>query len=340
MIEVRVDGIPLRQIGAHSPVTIETSEHGFERAAWAMRPKLRHPALRGRATVQVSDSGYPIGNATLLEPSSDGNYAALGGWHQAETASCFNTSNAITSDIAAAIDGAQARGELTTWTRFPDFNPGVWLADTTAPQELTLAQLLDGYAAEVGRRWRVDSNFITVPAPPTAPQWLVPHAVAAEGLTPAEDTFYTHLFGTYMDTATTTTSTVVGNAEAAAYFGRRTRRVDLTPGGVMNLAKAQGILNGMLARAGARMGWAQGLDLAYGQITNAGGRPAPLAQIRSGQMIRLSGVIDASRVGYFPGYIDVEIATTSYTDGGNRIRITPVGYAARNLDEILTLALE
>lgn len=339
MINITVDGIPLSRIGPHSPITVETSEHGFERATWAMNPTLRHPALRGRALVQVTDAGFPIGAATLLEPGTTGNYTALGVWHQAETAGCYTTGSAPTSDIGDAIDGAASRGELA-WGRRADFDPGPWLA--TNADELTLAQLLDGYAAEQGARWRVDTLTpgIELRTPPTTPQWIVPHAVAGEGLVPAEDTFYTHLTGTYLDTATTTDTETVGNAETAAVLGRRTRRVDLTPAGVMTGAKAISILNGMLARSGARMGWGQTLDLAHGQILNTGGRPAPLAQITSGQMVRLAGVVDTSRVASIPGYQDVEISTTTYTDGERRIRIAPVGYAARRLDEILTLALE
>jgi hypothetical protein len=62
-----------------------------------------------------------------------------------------------------------------------------------------------------------------------------------------------------------------------------------------------------------------------------------LAQVQAGQMVRLAGTVDTSRANLMTAYTDVVIGTSRYTDGSGQIALTPIGYAARNLEDILTV---
>lgn len=339
MLSIKVGGQRLSTIGANGPVTVEYGIHGLESASWEMNPGIAHPALRGMSFVQVYDGGFPIGDAILQEPGADGTYAARGIWRMCESALCIDVGGELTTVPDDAIAGALARGEIS-FGAAASISTTAW---STEPQpDLTLAQLLSGWANEAGLRWFVDTaaTGIQVSADPTTPRWLVPHAVYGRGLAPAEDGFYTHLIGAFMDSPSTYAQATVGSDEAADAFGRRTGLVDLSPKGVITLAEAEAVLTGMFLLSGARMGWAEALELGYGQITNSGGRPAALTQIRDGQMVRLAGTVDTSRANRMPAYTDIVIGATKHTEGSGSITITPVGYAPRSLSDILTIAVD
>lgn len=337
MLSVKIGGAWLSSLAAYGPVTVEFGEHGSEAASWEMDSTFRHPLLRGSQTVQIYDGGFPIWSGRLVEPGSGGEFSALGAWRQAETALAMNTSNVPTTVPNDAIAGAVSRGEIS-WTG--TVSAATW-GGTNPDPKMTLATLLDGYADEAGLRWYVTpANTVTTQADPTTPQWLVPHAVAGRGLTPADDDFATHLVGTYLTGTSTYSSRTIGSASSATVFGRRTKWVDLTPMGVISAARADSVLTGMFLLSGARMGWGEGLELSRSQITTMGGTLAPLAQISSLQMIRLAGTIDTSRANLLSAYTDIVIGTSRYTDGSDEITLTPMGYAPRNLEDVLTVAVE
>lgn len=336
MLSVKVAGSWLSTIGGYGPVTVEFGEHGSEAASWDMSPTLRHPALRGNKFVEVFDGGMRIWVGTLLEPGSDGAYAAQGIWHQAEGVPTLASGGAMTTVPDQAIFGAASRGEIS-WNYAGSFSSTAW---ASANGEIDLAQLLSGVAAEAGLRWSVSPSLVvSMSADPTAPRWKVPHAVAGRGLTPAEDEFASHLVGTYLVSAGVSATETVGSADAAAAFGRRSVPVDLTPLGFISSARANSILTGMFLRAGARMGWAEGLDLAEGQITTLGSPPAALAQVQAGQMVRLAGTVDTSRAGRVPSFTDIVIAKSRYTEGSGRISLEPYGYAPRTLRDVLDVSM-
>ena len=339
MLSLKVGGQWLRQIGSYGPITVEYGVRGLDAVSWSMNPRLTHPLLRGMAPIQVFDGGFPIGDAVLQEPGGDGSYAARGLWRMCETALCMDTGGSLTAIPDNAIAGALSRGEIT-YGAAASVSTIAW--SSTPQPDMTLAELLNGWSQQAGLRWRVLTSTpgIEAVADPTTPQWHVPHAVYGRGLTPAEDEFYTHLVGWYMTSPTTFAPATVGSAEAAAVFGRRTGTVDLTPKGVISPAEATSVLTGMFLLSGARMGWGEGLELGYGQITTPGGTPAPLAQVRAGQMIRLCGTVDTSRANRMPGFTDLVIGTSKYTDGSNTITLTPIGYAPRTLSDILSVAVK
>lgn len=336
MLSVRVGGQWLSSIAAYGPVTIEDGEHGSESASWQMSPTVQHPALRGNRLVQVYDGGLCVWLGTLIEPGATGDYSARGIWHQAESAPALNASGDVTAWPNDAIAQTFARGDIS-WQGSVAAADGEWV---DANSGLDLAGLLNGYTAERATRWTVSpTGVVSASADPTTPSWLVPHAAMGRGLTPAEDEFATHLVGTYLVSAGVIATETVGSDETAAAFGRRSIPVDLRPLGFITPAKATSILTGMFLRAGARMGWAEGLELAHGQITTLGGIPAPLTQIRAGQMVRLAGIVDTSRANRLPAYTDIVIAKSRYTDGSGRIVLEPYGYAPRTLGDILDVSM-
>ncbi|MDF1603405.1 hypothetical protein [Nocardioides sp. YIM 152315] len=343
MFHPKVDGLWLRAIGGFSPVTVtHTWPHGFDSATWEMDPRFHHPSLRANAPVTIYDGGVPIGFGRLQEPGENGEMVVNGLWQQTRHSPCLTAAGGFTTTPNSAIDGAISRGDVT-FTRPASISSTGWI--TTANGELTLEQLLDGYTAEAGMRWGVDNyGRVEVKADPTAPMWHVPHAVAGRGLQPAEDEFYTHITGRFITSYGTSGPVydvrTVGSDDAADYFGRRGVQVELEDLGVITAAKAISIITGIFLRSGARMGWSEGLDLTYGQIVTPGGVPAPLNQVQAGQMVRLAGVVDGSRAYTLGMSQDVVLGRSTYTDGSDRISLSIVDQAPRNLADVLKVAVE
>lgn len=341
MLSVKVDGWWLSQIGAYSAPSVSHSwPGGSESASWEMDPGVFHPSLRGSAPVTIYDGGIPIWAGTLMEPNGDGSYDAIGLASQAAGVPCLTVGGLPTTVPNEAIDGAIARGDVQWAPRGITVLPTAWApaADVGA---LDLKQLLDGYADEVGMRWQITpTGAIEMKADPTAPQWIVPHAAAGTGLTPAEDEFYSHLVGYYLSAVDTYASETVGSDEAAAAFRRRTGPVDLTDLGVIDSTRATDILTGMFLKVGARMGWAEQLTLSHGQITTLGGTPASLKQVQAGQMIRLAGVVDTSRANRLGTSIDVVIGNSQHAGEEDQVTLKPLGYASRTLADVLKVAIE
>lgn len=340
MITAKVNGTWLSSLSryGHGPFTVEYGLHGLSSVTWEMEEGLRHPLLTGNANVDVFDGGYRIGTCRLVDPSTTGKFMARGLYHQAFNNYALGQLQDITAIPYDAVQWAINRFDIN-WSAVDPSVPfaAPWGSPT---QPMTIADLLDGSAGELSMRWFVDVDKVCyMAADPVVPQWVVPHAVAGRGLTPAEDEFFTHATGRYRDSGGVYRTTTVGDADAAAVFGRKVDIIDLTDLGNTTQARANQVLSGYLARAGARMGWGETLDLGYGQITTPGGRPAPLNQIRSRQMIRLAGTVDTSRAYVVRTYTDIVADTVKYVDGSQRISITPVGYAPRNRDDLLKLAI-
>jgi hypothetical protein len=342
MLRLKVGSYWVSSIGAYGPVSIgHVWPGGLDTVSWEMAPGTNHPALRGSALVTVYDAGVQIGVASLVEPGTDGMFEATGLHRQAASGPCLTTGAAFTTIPNDAVDGAIARGEVQ-FTRPTSISTVAW-APAAENGQFDLKQLLDGYAAEAGLRWYIDNRGALMTAvDPTTAVWHVPQAVFGRGLTPAEDDFYTHLIGRYIFTTPVAHSVqTVGSAEAATAFRRRTKEVDLTSLGVITGNRALDVLNGMFLKVGARMGWAEGLELSVGQVLTVGGTvETNLSKVEAGDMIRLRGTVDVSKPNRAPGFTDIVIASSKYTEGSGRISLTPIGYAPRNLGDLLTLAAE
>ncbi|MDR7253702.1 hypothetical protein J2X46_002692 [Nocardioides sp. BE266] len=342
MLSVRIGSRDIRDLGmgGHSPVTVKYGRHGSEEASWQMEPNRSHPLVVGNASVSVWCGGFRIWVGTLVEPAGDGNFSARGLWRQGERVYPMDAAgNIVTIIDTAVIASVNTRQELT-WG-LPFSISGTPWADFGTPSEMTLIELLDGYAAENGLNWYISAHDrgLYMEALPSTPQWVVPNAVVGRGLTPAEDEFYTHLAGRYLDGSGNYQTEIVGSAEAATVFGRRTKLVDLTDIGNTTNTRAASVLQGMLLKSGARMGWGEGLELAHGQITTPGGRAATLNQIQSLQMVRLCGTVDMSRPRLLRSNTDVVLETVTYTDQSEKITATPFGYAPRSFEDAWNEAL-
>lgn len=339
MLTARINGRRLGSIGAHGPITVEYGLHGSEAASWSMSPTLTHPELKGNALVEIYDGGFLIWCGTLVEPGGNGSYSARGIWHKAAGLYPLDYLDNLTTNIDAALYGAIVqRGELPGWTQPVSISAVDWAAEPTPDMKLT--DLFDRFAAENALNWYVTpSRAIVFEVLPTTPSWSVPQAVAGRGLAPAEDEFFTHLAGTFLDSVSGVHKTAtVGSAEAEQVFSRRMALVDLSDLGATDSIRAASVLTGMLLKSGARMGWAEGLELGHGQITTRGRRAAPLEQITSLQMVRLEGVVDQSRPYLLRTYVDIVLQGVKYTDGSRRITLTPLGYAPRTMGDVLSLA--
>ncbi len=341
MFSIKLNGRWLRQIAGYSPPTVEFGLHGLEAASWEMSPTFRHPTLRAGVAVQIYDGGAPHAFGYLLEPGSDGQISAVGLWREAETTPCLDQFGALTRNPFQAVYGARARGDVR-WGQ--QATSGLVDADwsTDVSTDMSLADLLDSWAAGAGLRCSINGNGeFEAKVDPTVPQWHVPHSVAGRGLTPAEDEFYTHVTGTYLSSPGVFGSRTIGSTEAAVVFRRRTLDVGdhLINKGVISAATADAELSGIFLKVGARMGWAEGLELSRGEIVNGGGIPAPLNQVRAGQMIRLRGTVDVSRANRIAAFADVLIASSKYTDGSAEISLAPYGYAPRNFAGVLEEAV-
>lgn len=330
----------MQEIGPFGPVTVEHSwPHGSESASWEVRTDLTHPALRGGALVQIFDGGLPVWFGYLNEPTAgSGQLEAIGSWREAERLPAVDAAGAPSSvpdvtTVAAGVNYGIRWGVPTSLSAVP------W--STAADFSMSVTELLDNWSAGAGKRWYVDpTGLVLASADPTTPTWHVPNAVIGKGLTPAEDEFYSHIRGFYFSATGVVSTVVKGDANAAALFRPRYGTADLTPKGVISAATAQAEVDNMFALSGARMGLAEGLELSTGQITTPGGTPAPLSQVTAGQMARLVGVVDTSRPNLMTSNYDVVIGSSKYTDGSGRITLKPIGYAARNLADVLKVAVD
>lgn len=339
MLHPKIDGVWLRQIGRFAEVQyVETWPGGCESASWAMPEGTTHPALRPGASVEIFDGGVPRWKGTLDEPGSDGRFTAKGLHVLAREAQAIDSLSRPTRNVDWATADAWTRGALPGWqnprTTSPRPVPEGSLFGSTDNSDLTVAQILDGWAAASGKRWGVNERgALVVAADPTVPSWEV-HPNAVGGALTLEDDYATHLVGKYLDTTGQVSAVIHGDQTAADRWGRREVIVDLLPMGKISSATALSTIQGMFSLVGARMGFAEGLELASGQITREG-IPAPLSMIRAGQMIRLHGVADLTRPFARKSYLDVVIGRVTYTDGAQTVQIAPVGMSPRNLADIL-----
>lgn len=340
MLTVRVGGAWLHSIGSYAELAYShTWPHGSEAASWRMPFGTRHEVLRGGALVEIFDGGVRIWRGRLSEPSAGGEFAASGSWHEGEGVYALDGSGNATNVPDTAIDAAIARGAITG-TRPASLSAASW---GTAGEPMSLTQLLDEAMAGLAKRWYVDADGAwKASTDPTTPSYYVPHAVAGHGLTLADDSYYSHLVGRYVTAwgpPVVYASLTVGDAAAAAKWGRKEGLVDLTQMGVITAPTATTELTNRLALVGARMGFAEGLELGPGQLTTPGGTAVTLTIPQAGAMVRLLGVRDETRTTANLPYTDIVMGESSYSDETDLLSLKPVGMAARNLADVLKVAV-
>lgn len=334
----KIEGVWARQIAAFGEVEIEHAwPHGNESASWAFPPGTSHKALHAGASVEIFDGGLRVWKGILQEPGLDGAMKARGLWSEGLDALAIDSVARFTTNPDYAVNDGIARGALTWKTTRGGVQelPSAAIS-TDANVILSVSGLLDAWAAKEGKRWGIDPDGnLRHYADPTTPSWHVPHAAAGRGLTPADDDFATHLYGIYNIGGDERGLVTVGDADAQTAYGRRVERtVDLTNLGPIPASQATTALQNTLALAATRLRFADGLDLTHGQITTPGGAPAPLSQVRAGQVVRLHGVKDPRGVNGIRNYTDVLIGKSTFRTETQTLSIAPVNAAPRGLEGV------
>lgn len=325
-----VNGRWLSEVGSWSGLKFSHGPHGALRASWQMREGIRHHNIRAGALVTLMQGGLPVWRGFLNEPGRDGAMSGLGLWEEAKGAAALDGTNNPTSEPRDAVGRAVLRGALR-WGSREELYPGEAKQWTDAPYpNQSVADLLDKVATDTGTRWFIDdySAMLRTAPDPTVPKWMVPHAVAGSGLTPADDNVATHLIGSFFS-APGTPGTAIRGAVGPSGL-RIEQHVNLSDRGFITQAEAEAILDAMLGTGVGQIGWADGLSLGRGDLFTLGGSVASPSLPRPGQMIRLAGVWD-DRLASPTGYTDVVIEETEYDEDGDRVQVKPKGLQARTL---------
>jgi hypothetical protein len=336
MLHPRIGGTWLRAIGGWSDLTMSHAwPHGSDQLSLTMSAGTSHPALVRGALVQCYDGGVCVWCGRLGQPGENGSVSAVGLWDEANSVYALDGSGNATNVPDTAIDAAIARGAVT-WTRPASLSAASW---GTAGEPMLLVELLDKAMAGLNLRWWVDATgVVQAAADTTTPAYYVPSAAAAYGPTLVDDNYFSHLIGRYLvSTGPDVYATVTaGDTAAAARWGRREAPVDLTPMGVISGATALLQVQRRLLLTGARLGFGESLNLGYGQITTPGGTPVALTMPRAGEMVRLLGVRNPATAA---PYYDIVIGRSSYKDGDATVQLSPVELSARNLSDVLQVAV-
>lgn len=332
MIHPKVGGRWLREVGSWGDVEFTTSLRGSDTAKWTMQSGT-HPEVPRGSPVVLYKGATSLWAGTVTEPGTE-EFNCAGLWAQAIGAMALDGSGLASWVPDTAIDAAISRGAVT-WTRTSS------LSTSAIPNDgkpISLATLLDTWADTTGVQWKVgpegDVSSYTI----GGPDWHVAPGVGRLSL--ADDSFATHLVGWYLVNTTPTYGVVtVGNAAAAAKWGRREEVVDLIPLGVISSGTATTTLTAMLANGAARLNYAEGLELGAGQLLNTGGGAAALEVVSAGQVVRIHGIGDETDSSLLTTYTDITLGTTRYVDGERTVSMTPRGMAPRDLKSVLTLAV-
>lgn len=323
-IWLRIGGYPATEIAAHTPPTWETwADGGTGSITWefALTPRSQHQALRNRALVEVMCGPVPLAAALMTDPDrTTWQCTAYGLAADARHFLALDSGGSNTRNVATAITQAIAAGWKAT---NPDAIAGTASGDATG-NPITLGQLLDERAQELGHRWRVGGNRqLSIGADPVKPQWIASPDSAAFGTTNEDRA--TRLYGRYLDSTTSTYLTAVAGSGAPA------DAVDLTERGAMTGAQAVTILTNALARDRSQTAWTNGVTLTRDQMQTMGGTPAFLPSVRAGQMMRSFGLSYGTQA----LALDTVIGKTRYTAGEDVIYVEPVNTAPRSFADVI-----
>lgn len=339
MTSLRIDGVWATGIAAWGGLEwVTKSQGGMHEITWSMDTDttFRHPALRTGVLVEVFDGPARIGAGTLQEPDvASGSFVAMGLYRSAERFLCLDGSGNGTSIPNTAIDQAIVRG--LPWKRRQSFFASRFTPDgaTDNPAATNyLNTLLDGVADQFTTYWLIDRDgYVLTRVADTEPTWLLPPGLTDLGV--AEDEYASDLYGRRLGTGGTFAVNTRGDAKARAAFGRREAAVDLTPLGIITQAKAEAILDGMLAKGKARPAFTESVEVSSSQLLSIGGVPADLSMVEAGQVVRSYGFFDD--IAQLDGrtYLDWLIGETKYADGSDTIMLSPQGLAPRDLAAVL-----
>ncbi len=308
-------------------------------AGWQMGGVSRTAAsrlLRRGAEVRIYVGSWPVWRGVLDESGDgQGSFTARGYYREAERFLALSAGipTAVTAD---AIAEAIADGWAVTYSGTPPTGIA-----TDQPQYLH--QLLDTASTAASVRWGVNAlGELFFAADPTEPTLIVTPGQPLMGR--ADDSYVTNLYADYVSAVSGTPPVAsatgwVFNEDAAALaeHGRSASYVDLKPRGLMTGTEAQNIIDGMLAKGRARIGFTSPMTLGWHQLLTRGGVPANPATVTAGQMVRVYGAINPDGTAVAGGTQDIVIGATSHEAGSRSITLTPVGMEPRSLSDILAV---
>jgi len=330
MLHPRIGKFWAGDIGGFGEVSYsENFLHGCESAQWSMAPRTRHSALIPGARVILYEGTLPVWSGYLDQPGRDGTMAAHGGNMDGQGVLAVDGSGVPTSNPQVANAAAIARGAVP-WTGTHGWAAAVGAADPT----LTLSALFDRTTEAWAYFWGIDhTGAMLSQYAPTTPLWAVTWAEDLWSV--SNDDYVTHLNVYYMSGAGTFVSYVYTTTEAAAAavrWGRKEAVLDLTSYGIITLGTANDLADSTLKQTGPRMVLAESLTLQPGQLRTIGDQEAGWNGVHAGQMVRLWGVPDRSKVAMA---LHTDFVIGHLQRDQSTLTLTPQGAPPTNVREVI-----
>lgn len=332
-VHPRIDGTWLAEMGEpFGEVAWSTGERGCKEASWSMAlPKGHRPdLLTGLPLVELMVGASCIWAGLLAEADwAEGRFHALGLAAGAERFFALDAGGDATARADVAIDRAIDRGWQVLgrdgWTSTP------FVTDADLNR---VAPLLDGFATEAGTWWMVHGDrIVRLMTAPTDPDYVIAPGIVDLGV--ADDDYASTILVRYEPTGGGFETEARTDADAEARFGPSEADYDVTSLGPISLAKAQALGDGVLAKGRSRIGWTEPIEVTANDLLTAGGVPASLPLVRSGQMIRVYGVNDDYLFLQGRTYLDLLIGETDYAAGAQTVKLAPFGKVASSMSEVM-----
>jgi hypothetical protein len=305
---------------------------GSDELSWALGTQPAHRFTGGELVV-----GYygplPVWAGSLLEPDpSQDRVIAQGAWREADEYAALDGSGNATTIPNTAVDQAIIR--TLAWTR-PTTISGSAVDLDVSQGPVMVGALLDSWSEQSGQRWGVNpGREVVTKADDTTPTFQTLPLDGGLGYT--RDTYASTLVGRYYNGATYATTTRTDSVAEAAH-GHMEAIVDLTPRGTLTLAKANTILDNLLALGRAIPSWTTGIQLTYGELLTDTGVPVALETVAAGTILRIPGGFELAQRLNGQMYLDVPIGRTQLA--GGVLTIQPADVAVRSLTDLFTAAL-
>lgn len=363
-LEVVVDGTPLRCYGKVSTATDSTRYttddwSGDYQASCRFAPvgSFDISWFRAGMLYEHRENGVRTWGGLLTEPApgDDGsvllsafglgvkgaNYQAF----EARSSPPAGTAGVKSStDPNAAVDYAVANLGLP-WVR-DGLLTGSVVADPKA-NSFTISELLTAALKTDGKRWWVDSHgYVSAVTDPTDSTWVTTPNAGYLGTT--DENYYSDLYGLYVYAIEPTTGAPIqwewvhsGDVEAAAQFGYKAAKVDLTALGLIATSLASSNVAGRMALLGARMGFTNGLTLTSTNLYRSGFGPAsPLSlwgRDGAGSMLTIPGAADRSRT-TTRHQVQIVLGQVTRNHDDATAAVLPVGFVPRDFSSALAAA--
>lgn len=333
--QVWVGTLPLATVGGIGGLKYsDAADGGCEQASWTMTlpPGSTHPSLviGQAARVQVGPASVWCGNVTDIErEGSRWSFSAAGRQADLRDTLALTVALDTTSTPDTAIAFAQSVGVDVTLPASLSAVPFANADETIAVN--TVGDLLNAWSDSVSKRWGVDADArIFATADPTVPTLALAPGTVQVGL--ADEDYVSQLYGRFQSGPNQYVTAVATDPTATVV---RMQAVDLTPLGVIDMTKANSILQGMLARSKGRYSWTSAVTVTSKQLRTMGGEEVYLPWVKAQTMVRAYGVLQEQ--GPPLPYLDYVLGRVERDADADTLTLSPTNLAARNLGDNLAL---